>query len=93
MMNIDVPRGLCITCIHVETRCWVRDDGLPIVQCEQFDSGPTGCDGEPATETEARDHPRMEYGDELGLCMNCDHRGDCSLPRPEGGVWHCEQYC
>jgi hypothetical protein len=27
-----------------------------------------------------------------GLCMNCDHRFECRLPRPEGGVWHCEEY-
>ncbi len=27
-----------------------------------------------------------------GLCMNCDHRFECMLPRPEGGVWHCEEY-
>lgn len=27
-----------------------------------------------------------------GLCMNCDNRFDCLLPRPEGGVWHCEEY-
>jgi len=27
-----------------------------------------------------------------GLCMNCDNRFECQLPRPEGGVWHCEEY-
>jgi hypothetical protein len=27
-----------------------------------------------------------------GLCMNCDNRFECRLPRPEGGVWHCEEY-
>jgi len=27
-----------------------------------------------------------------GLCMNCDNRFECLLPRPEGGVWHCEEY-
>jgi len=27
-----------------------------------------------------------------GLCVNCDHRFECRLPRPEGGVWHCEEY-
>jgi len=27
-----------------------------------------------------------------GLCMNCAHRHYCLLPRPESGVWHCEEY-
>lgn len=27
-----------------------------------------------------------------GLCINCDHRNDCCLPKPEGGIWHCEEY-
>jgi len=28
----------------------------------------------------------------LGLCRNCIHRETCSFPRPESGVWHCEEY-
>lgn len=27
-----------------------------------------------------------------GLCVNCDVRETCTLPRPEGGVWYCEEY-
>jgi len=27
-----------------------------------------------------------------GLCINCDHRFTCTLPRPESGVWYCEEY-
>ncbi len=28
----------------------------------------------------------------MGLCINCLHRETCGLPRPESGVWHCEEY-
>lgn len=28
----------------------------------------------------------------IGLCLNCEHRDTCTLPRLEGGVWHCEEY-
>jgi len=28
----------------------------------------------------------------MGLCSNCAHRESCGLPRPESGVWHCEEY-
>lgn len=27
-----------------------------------------------------------------GLCINCDNRHDCRLPRSDYGVWHCEEY-
>jgi len=27
-----------------------------------------------------------------GLCMNCEHRRTCTYPKPEGGIWHCEDY-
>jgi len=27
-----------------------------------------------------------------GLCVNCDHRDVCTLRKPEGGVWRCEEY-
>jgi hypothetical protein len=27
-----------------------------------------------------------------GLCVNCSQRFTCTYDRPEGGVWHCEDY-
>ncbi len=27
-----------------------------------------------------------------GLCKNCESRQTCLFPKPEGGVWHCEEY-
>ena len=27
-----------------------------------------------------------------GLCKNCKKRKTCKLPKPEGGVWRCEEY-
>lgn len=27
-----------------------------------------------------------------GLCSNCSHWKDCVFPKPESGVWHCEEY-
>jgi hypothetical protein len=44
---------------------------------------------------EPKDSERNKKGDNeriKGLCMNCDNRFECLLPRPEGGVWHCEEY-
>ena len=27
-----------------------------------------------------------------GLCINCENRETCILPKPAGGVWQCEEY-
>ena len=27
-----------------------------------------------------------------GLCSNCEERRSCTFPKPEGGIWHCEEY-
>ena len=26
------------------------------------------------------------------LCKNCKKNETCQLPKPEGGIWHCEDY-
>jgi len=37
--------------------------------------------------------PGLEEGSEYrGLCGHCALRETCALPRPEGGVWRCENY-
>lgn len=37
--------------------------------------------------------PGLEEGSEYrGLCGHCELRKTCALPRPEGGVWRCENY-
>jgi len=28
----------------------------------------------------------------MGLCKSCANRETCTFPKPEGGVWHCEEY-
>jgi hypothetical protein len=33
-----------------------------------------------------------DRGKYMGLCMNCLHRDTCTFPRPEGGVWRCNEY-
>ena len=27
-----------------------------------------------------------------GLCATCDNADDCSFPKDDAGVWHCEEY-
>jgi hypothetical protein len=27
-----------------------------------------------------------------GLCVSCAKRDTCTFPKPEGGVWHCDEF-
>ena len=33
-----------------------------------------------------------DIGREMGLCSHCENREFCTYPKPEGGVWHCDEY-
>jgi|GEM_PF-1098973 len=34
----------------------------------------------------------QDSGKYKGLCKNCKKQKTCKLPKPEGGVWRCEDY-
>lgn len=99
----DIPRGaakkpsvarpyrdLCSTCSHAEA-CGDRSTPeRPILFCELFEvfaSPPAvtpAASPEPAGRQDARQYK--------GLCMNCENRRTCTIPKAEGGIWHCEEY-
>ena len=45
--------------------------------------------GEGRSSPGERGLPEAEY---KGLCVNCARREICEHPKPEGGVWHCDEY-
>jgi hypothetical protein len=38
------------------------------------------------------DEEEQDSSKHKGLCKNCKKRDSCQLPKPEGGVWRCEDY-
>jgi hypothetical protein len=34
----------------------------------------------------------IDSGQYKGLCRNCKRLKTCTLPKPQGGVWRCEEY-
>jgi hypothetical protein len=75
-------------------------DTYTVPSARAFDSDPESSPDTPEDKKgKKRTHrPRSRSNDEesqnnlKGLCINCEHRTDCCLPRPDGGVWHCEEY-
>jgi hypothetical protein len=88
--------GLCKTCNNAEVCVYRKRRGFDAVYCEMFDGlAPNGHEraAREAVVAVTGEGEKTGRGAALkGLCVNCAHRDDCSLPRPEGGVWHCEEY-
>ena len=86
-------RGLCSTCENAPDCVFPRAPGKAIFHCEEFDGGeprPAGQAGQQSPEASvSRKKNSVKF---IGLCSNCDNRTTCVFPKPEGGVWHCEEY-
>jgi hypothetical protein len=82
--------GICSTCNSLpDCRHRLVNHG-PIWFCEQFDdyTAPKPMDPHP-TQFAVQTNERAGY---LGLCSNCENLPQCSYPKLDGGIWHCEEY-
>jgi len=86
--SFEAHEDLCITCNH-EATCDRRGTSLrPVYYCEEFDAYvPVPQAAPPVT----RKVERREYRG-IGLCLDCEERSVCTVPKPEGGIWNCERY-
>jgi hypothetical protein len=86
--------GLCSTCRHAPTCTYPRDPKRPVFNCEEFEieagrAGTGVVSSGPSPGSDANEDDAARY---KGLCSNCENRRSCTFPKPEGGVWHCEEY-
>ncbi len=88
--------GLCLTCNHNATCTFPRNPEQPVLHCEEFDDSTKPITTEINTSatpqvisTDTKKKDSIKY---KGLCVNCENRASCKLPKPETGVWHCEEY-
>jgi hypothetical protein len=91
MMNSTASR-VCPAC-RFGTDCIYEAGSLRrILQCEQFELAFPA----PPSASLAELNPAVETTNGarslVGLCSNCDLRDDCLYPKPDGGVWRCEEY-
>ena len=95
MLNEIERQSLCSTC-DLDPGCtFVRDKDKrpPNLYCEEFT-----CNNSRPTKKVVRDIPpiRARKKDNpnnfCGLCSDCENSNACVFPKPEGGIWHCEEY-
>ncbi|MCP4600367.1 MAG: hypothetical protein GY847_07515 [Proteobacteria bacterium] len=87
--------GICSTCNHLEECASRKNWKGPITFCEEFDDYLPSKKKLLLKDVKAEsDILRIgnETSEYMGLCVNCDCRRTCAFPKPEGGVWHCEEY-
>jgi hypothetical protein len=85
--------GLCSCCKSFQTCTFPRDPQRPILQCEEFDGIlPSRLKMVPPGKTVDTFSAKNEPDPYRGLCGLCENRETCTYPKPEGGVWHCEEY-
>ncbi len=86
--------GLCSTCGNGSTCTYRRKTGDSILFCDEFKGGLTmekKDDGEIILSPESL-NDKIGVDGERGLCPHCKNLEHCTYPKPEGGVWHCDEY-
>jgi hypothetical protein len=90
--NIAYP-SLCSTCKHTAKCHYATGARGPSFYCEEFE-----IESVPARIPWDTPRPQdslvvsNEAVNWIGLCCDCENRQTCVFLRPEGGVWHCEEY-
>ena len=86
--------GICMTCNNVSTCVHRRRHRKPVWHCEEFDNHSDPVDNLVMImdDDEFLGVQEKETNHLIGLCSNCDNRKTCKYPKPESGVWHCEEY-
>ncbi len=96
MSGTTVFPGLCLSCRNAPECTFPREPGRPVWQCEEFTSFDSrlernSCEGTILARTGLIPEERDPEG-WIGLCKNCENRKTCNFPKPDAGVWHCDEY-
>jgi hypothetical protein len=89
--------GLCSSCIHSPYCTFRRFTDQAIIHCEEWSVEIASC-GTLGTSRRSEAPARTAVllnstrSQPKGLCATCEEHPTCSFAKPEGGVWHCEEY-
>ncbi len=91
--------GLCMTCNNAPDCVYRSQRGFDALYCETYDCYPktvtindSSSNTKPIITSIKPPSEKIPQHPCKGLCSNCDNFEDCLLPKPEEGVWHCEEY-
>jgi len=92
--------GICKQCVNAQYCTYPKTKGRPVMFCGEFEGYPPVKTPNVSNIKDTRpvvspSQPRKTEEPVTifrGLCSTCENRNDCEYPKPEGGVWRCEEY-
>jgi len=91
-MTMEEFSGLCVSCKNAPKCDYLKIAKKPVLQCSEFQ----GFESRPMKKAPDLKPKKPEEADDaskfMGLCRTCEIRKTCKYPKPEGGVWHCDEY-
>jgi hypothetical protein len=94
LMEKLLDASLCSNCRNQSDCVFFMKADEPVIACEMYECGFSSksrlslVKGKLAAAVDAlaeEDYP-------MGLCANCDNLKVCQMPKPQSGVWNCEEY-
>ena len=90
-------RGICSSCMRADACQYTNSARQVTLNCDEYAGRVEHAPNNPGSvsmnssqrlvrEEQNRAHKA------LGLCRSCEGARSCTFPKPEGGVWHCEEY-
>ena len=83
--------NICSSCQNQGDCTHPKDPERPRLYCEEF--APVS---PPSRTVQTGDAPTAAKTDAVpqakGLCGHCNNYADCTYPKGEAGIWHCEEY-
>ncbi|MFC2139536.1 hypothetical protein ACFLR4_02635 [Bacteroidota bacterium] len=97
MNNIAEYNDLCLSCNYTSLCTKRKNLKRPIWFCEEYDDfmPPQTNKTSISKQTIANSsfsNPKENPHKYAGICSNCEIRDTCQYPKPENGIWHCEEY-
>lgn len=95
------PHGLCLSCRNASDCTYSRNPDIAVLQCEEFEGETALRRRSPlplipsvrkTSVSALLKGPQEDPHRAKGLCSLCEGLETCTFPKPEGGVWHCEEY-
>lgn len=99
----EQPGGLCSSSEQAPGCSLPAEPARPVQQCEEYVGERAPARPEASGARDAGPEPTARAGEDScaeqassqvyrGLCVSCESRFDCEIPKPEGGIWRCEEY-
>ncbi len=89
----EMLQGICAACQNGPECTLIKPDAPAPMHCGQFQEYPPFHNFTPQDIIAPRPHKTTGHQDTLlGICAHCADRELCTFPRPQGGVWTCDEY-